>query len=182
MRRLGHVVAAVRARDGLLGVLGNHDSAAMVPPMEALGIRVLLNETVSYVRGNDMLHVTGVDDVHRFHTEDARLALQTPPDGFCIALVHSPEVADIAAERHRLYLTGHTHGGQICLPGGRPLATGMKRHRHLARGAWRHGDMVGYTSRGLGACVLPFRTFCSGEVVTVTLRKGPHGPLAPSPD
>jgi hypothetical protein len=180
MRRLGHVVDAVRARDGLLGVLGNHDSAAMVPPMEDLGIRVLLNETVSYVRGNDMLHVTGVDDVHRFHTEDARLALQSAPDGFCIALVHSPEVADIAAERHRLYLTGHTHGGQICLPGGRPLATGMKRHRHLARGAWRHGDMVGYTSRGLGACVLPFRTYCPGEVVTVTLRKGPHGPSTPS--
>jgi hypothetical protein len=180
IRQLGHVVDAVRARDGLLGVLGNHDSAAMVPPMEDLGIRVLLNETVSYVRGNDMLHVTGVDDVHRFHTEDARLALQSAPDGFCIALVHSPEVADIAAERHRLYLTGHTHGGQICLPGGRPLATGMKRHRHLARGAWRHGDMVGYTSRGLGACVLPFRTYCPGEVVTVTLRKGPHGPSTPS--
>jgi predicted MPP superfamily phosphohydrolase len=40
--------------------------------------------------------------------------------------------------------------------------------------------MVGYTSRGLGACVLPFRTYCPGEVVTVTLRKGPPGPSAPS--
>ena len=78
-----------------------------------------------------------------------------------------------AAARHRLYLTGHTHGGQICLPGGRPLALGMKVNRDLARGVWRHGDMVGYTSRGLGACVLPFRAFCPGEVVSLTLRTGP---------
>ncbi|MPY74421.1 MAG: metallophosphoesterase [Alphaproteobacteria bacterium] len=173
MKRLGHVVSAVRARDGTIGVLGNHDSAAMVPPMEDLGIRVLLNETISYARGGEALHVTGVDDVHRFHTEDARVALESAPEGFCIALVHSPEVAHVAAARHRLYLTGHTHGGQICLPGGRPIAMGMKANRHLARGAWQHGDMVGYTSRGLGACVLPFRTFCPGEVVSVTLRKGP---------
>ncbi len=174
MARLAHVVSAVRARDGMLGVLGNHDSAAMVPPMESLGIRVLLNETVSYGRRDDALHVTGVDDVHRFHTEHAHAALEAAPDGFCIALVHSPEAAEAAARRHRLYLTGHTHGGQICLPGGRPFATGMKRNQHLARGAWRHGDMLGYTSRGLGACVLPFRSYCPGEVVTVTLRKGPE--------
>ena len=126
MDRLGHVVSAVRATDGLLGVLGNHDSASMVPPMEDLGIRVLLNETISYGRGEDAVIVTGVDDVHRFRTEEAHTALESAPDGFCIALVHSPEAADIAARRHRLYLTGHTHGGQICLPGGRPFATGMK--------------------------------------------------------
>ena len=175
MQRLGHVMSAIRARDGSVGVLGNHDSAAMVPPMEDLGIRVLLNETVSYVRSGDAMHVTGVDDVHRFRTEDARMALESAPDGFCIALVHSPEAAHVAAARHRLYLTGHTHGGQICLPGGRPLAIGMKGNRHLARGAWQHGGMVGYTSRGLGACVVPFRSFCPGEVVTVTLRTGPAG-------
>jgi predicted MPP superfamily phosphohydrolase len=129
---------------------------------------------VTYGRRDDALHITGVDDVHRFHTEHAHAALEEAPDGFCIALVHSPEAAEAAALRHRLYLTGHTHGGQICLPGGRPFATGMKRNQHLARGAWRHGDMVGYTSRGLGACVLPFRSYCPGEVVSVTLRKGPE--------
>ena len=178
MDRLGHVVSAVRATDGLLGVLGNHDSASMVPPMEDLGIRVLLNETVSFERGRDAVHVTGVDDVHRFRTEEAHTALETAPDGFCIALVHSPEAADLAARRHRLYLTGHTHGGQICLPGGRPFATGMTHERELVRGVWRRGEMVGYTSRGLGACVLPFRSFCPGEVVRVTLRQGPEGVAA----
>lgn len=172
MRRLGTVIGAVRANDGTVGVLGNHDSASMVGPMEDLGIRVLLNETVSYERGRDRLHFTGLDDVHRFRTEEAHAALEGAPDGFCIAVVHSPEIADVAARRHRLYLTGHTHGGQICLPGGRPVVKGVTRFGELSCGVWRHGEMVGFTSRGLGACVVPFRAFCPGEVVVVTLRKG----------
>ena len=181
--RLNHVVSAVRAKDGVLGVLGNHDSAAMVLPMEGLGIRVLLNETVSFERGADMLHVTGLDDVNRFETEAAHAALASAPEGFCVALVHSPEVAARAAAGHRLYLTGHTHGGQICLPSRRPFATGLKRHRDLASGVWRYGDMVGYTSRGVGACVIPFRLYCPGEIVLLTLRRGPDavsvGPSSP---
>jgi uncharacterized protein len=172
--RLGHVVAAVRARDGVLGVLGNHDGAAMVPPMERLGIRVLLNETVSLMRGDERLHVTGLDDVHRFETEAADAALDAAPEGFRIALVHSPEVAGrAAATGHRLYLTGHTHGGQICRPSRKPYAVGLKRHRDLVSGLWRYAGMVGYTSRGIGACVIPFRLYCPGEVVLLTLRRGP---------
>jgi predicted MPP superfamily phosphohydrolase len=172
--RLAHVVSAIRARDGVLGVLGNHDSAAMVSPMEGLGIRVLLNETISLSRGTDDLHITGLDDVHRFETEAAHAALGAAPEGFCIALVHSPEVASrAAAAGHRLYLTGHTHGGQICRPSRKPFATGLQRHRDLARGLWRYDNMVGYTSRGIGACVIPFRLYCPGEIVLLTLRHGP---------
>lgn len=179
IERLGELVSAVRAPGGVLGVLGNHDSAAMVAPMESLGIKILINETVHLERGAERVHVTGLDDVHRFHTEDAHHALDNAPDGFGIALVHSPEIADRAAKRHRLYLTGHTHGGQICLPGGRPIGTGLKSHRHLARGVWRHGPMVGYTNRGIGACVVPLRTFCPGEIALVTLQRGPaHVQLA----
>lgn len=143
IERLDHVVSTVRAKEGVLGVLGNHDSAAMVAPMESLGIRVLLNETVTLTRGPEALHITGLDDVHRFETEAAHAALNATPEGYCIALVHSPEVADRAADRHHLYLTGHTHGGQICLPSQRPFATGLKRHRDFASGAWRHRDMRG---------------------------------------
>ena len=79
MESLGLVVSAVSPRDGVLGILGNHDCAAMVPPMEVLGIRVLLNETVTLCRGTDVLHVTGLDDVHRFHTEAAPEALEAAP-------------------------------------------------------------------------------------------------------
>ena len=130
---------------------------------------------MSLTRVEDALHLTGLDDVHRFYTASASAALEAAPEGFCIALVHSPEIVDRAAVRHRLYLTGHTHGGQICLPGGRPLATGLRRHHDLASGLWRHGEMMGYTSRGVGTCILPIRTHCPGEIAVVTLRRGPPG-------
>ena len=172
---LADVLSGVRVRDGILGILGNHDSAAMVDPMEQIGVRMLLNETVVIERRGERIHITGTDDVHLFHTEEADRVLASAPHGFCIALVHSPEVAHHAAARHRLYLCGHTHGGQICLPGGRPIITGLKRHRKYARGHWEHDGMTGYTCRGIGASLLPTRFNCEGEVVLITLRRGPHG-------
>lgn len=175
--RLTVILSALRTPDGVYGVLGNHDNADMVCAMEALGKRMLINETVLLRRGDDRIHLTGVDDVHRFATEAAHEAMDAAPEGFGIALVHSPEIADRATSRHSVYLCGHTHGGQICLPGGRPLMVPLRRFRSFARGLWRHGDMIGYTSTGVGASVLPMRFNSRGEVVLITLRRGP-GPAA----
>jgi hypothetical protein len=96
---------------------------------------------------------------------------------FRIALVHSAEVADYAHEAgYALYLCGHTHGGQICLPGGRPLVTHLKRCRHAARGLWREGSMAGYTSCGLGVSGPPIRFNCRGEAALITLRRDSNRP------
>ena len=139
------------ARHGCLAILGNHDCAAMVPAFEAAGITVLINETHSITRDGQSLHFTGTDDVHYYYSPAARAALAAAPAGFKIALIHSPELADGAAENgYRLYLAGHTHAGQVCLPGGLPIITHMSRFRRYARGLWRHGTMQGYTSSGLG--------------------------------
>ena len=79
------------------------------------------------------------------------------------------ELADVAAANgFDLYLAGHTHGGQVCLPGGRPIITHMVRLRRYASGLWRHGSMVGYTSTGVGITALPVRYFSRGEVVLLT--------------
>ena len=127
----GHVVPdmaalvdAVRSRHGVLAVLGNHDPADMVQPLESLGVRVLIDETVTIEDGGETIHLTGTDNVHYFYTERAPAALREAPEGFRIALVHSPEIAGLTARAgFDLYLTGHTHGGQVCLPGGRALIT-----------------------------------------------------------
>lgn len=167
------VIGAVRARDGMLAILGNHDTAAMVAPFEALGIRLLGNETVSIRRGDAALHLTGFDDVHYYYTRAADDAAAAAPQGFTIALVHSPEFALHAAKAgYRLYLCGHTHGGQICLPRGRPVLTASALGHRFATGPWRHGGMHGYTSRGAGTSGLPVRFFSRGEVTLVTLRRG----------
>jgi uncharacterized protein len=156
---------------GTFAVLGNHDSADMVKPFEALGIRVLINETHTIQSGTAMLHLTGTDDVHYYYTEAARQALAAAPDGFKIALIHSAEFADAAAENgYQLYLAGHTHGGQVCLPGGWPIITHMTRFRRYGRGLWRRGKMRGYTSTGVGVSGLPVRFNSRGEVALITLR------------
>lgn len=166
------IVSSVWARDGIFAVLGNHDCADMVEAFESLGIQCLVNETEKIERGGAHIHVTGTDDVHYYYTDAARRALDTTPQGFKIALVHSAEMADVAADAgFNLYLAGHTHGGQVCLPGGVPIITHMSCHRRYATGLWKHGDMLGYTSKGVGVSGLPVRFNTRGEVVVITLRR-----------
>ena len=166
------LMAQVPARGGIYAILGNHDCADMVPAFEGIGIEVLVNETRRIQRGRAQIHLTGTDDVHYYYTGAARAALETAPEGFKIALVHSAELADVAAEAgFQLYLAGHTHGGQVCLPGGKPIITHMSSHRRYASGLWRHGTMVGYTTTGVGVSGLPVRFNTRGEAVLITLNR-----------
>jgi predicted MPP superfamily phosphohydrolase len=163
--------------DGAVAVLGNHDGHTMVDALEGLGIRVLVNEAITVGRHDDMMHLVGTDDIHAFHTPAAAAVLARPVAGFSIALVHTPELADIAAAAgHRLYLCGHTHGGQVCLPGGVPLLTALDSHRELASGHWRRGAMQGYTSRGLGSARPPLRINCAAEAAVIRLERNPGFP------
>lgn len=170
---LGPLLRAQRSRHGVLAVLGNHDGHEMADVLEGLGAEVLVNQHASLRRGGQRLHVTGTDDVHRFHTPEADHALLHGPEGFRLALVHSPELAGVAERAGiRLYLSGHTHGGQVCLPGGRPLITATVAHGRLAAGHWRLGALQGYTSRGVGAGPPAVRYNCRGEVALITLVRG----------
>ena len=170
------VVETLKPRNGCLAVLGNHDSLSLVPCLEAIGIQVLINEIVALERGSDCIFFTGTDDTHFFRTDAAYEALAAPLAGFRIALMHSPEDADRAAVHHKLLLCGHTHGGQICLPGGRPIIKELRAHRDKARGLWREGRMQGYTTTGVGTSTIPLRLFCPAEVVLITLRHATQQP------
>ncbi len=165
------LVSSLSARHGIYAILGNHDCAGMVEMFESLGIAVLVNETCSLERGPSRIHITGTDDVHYYYSDAAKKALERAPHGFKIALIHSAELADVAAVNgFHLYLAGHTHGGQVCLPGGRPIITHMSCHRGYASGLWQHADMIGYTSSGVGVSGLPVRFNTRGEVALITLR------------
>ncbi len=171
VREVGAFRENIRAGEGVLGILGNHDSRNLVGPLEELGVQVLINETVGLVRNGERLEITGIDDIHLFESPMAANALAGAANGFKIALIHSPEFADKAAEAgYDLYLTGHTHGGQVCLPGGRPVFTALKKFRKFSRGLWRLGGMIGYTNSGAGVSGLPVRFNCPGEAAVITLR------------
>ncbi len=164
-------IAPIQCPDGIFAVLGNHDTHEMVPHLEVLGVRVLANESSVVSSRGTRLVISGIDDVHNYYTAAAPAALADAPAGFKVALVHSPELAGVAAENgFGLYLCGHTHGGQVCLPGGRPIVTHLYQHRDLASGLWEHRGMRGYTSPGIGTSCIPVRFFTRPEITRITLR------------
>ncbi len=171
-RQIAPLLETVHTTDGILGVLGNHDCHELVEHLERRGVRMLINEDLIIERDGDRVRFTGVDDVNTFYSDEAERALRLPAiNAVAIALVHSPELADVAADcGYALYLAGHTHGGQICLPGGKPIFTAVQVHRQLAGGLWRYGRMVGYTSRGLGVAKRA-RFNCPPEITVLRLRR-----------
>jgi predicted MPP superfamily phosphohydrolase len=158
--------------DAVYAVLGNHDTVRMVPGIEALGIRVLMNESVRVDRADASIALVGIDDAHYFRTHNFhKAAADVAPEACAILLSHTPEPYRHAAHAgFGLMLSGHTHGGQICLPGGVPILTDSDAPRALARGPWRYHDMAGYTSVGCGASIVDVRLNCPPEVTLHRLR------------
>lgn len=170
MQGMQKIVSAIRAKDGIFATLGNHDTYRMTKPLERLGITLLANESIVIEKGNSRVHITGVDDPYYYYTDQALTALEKSPDGFKIAIIHTPSLYDVAAENgYRLYLCGHTHGGQICLPGGYPVIVHLKHGRKYYRGLWRFKEMTGYTSQGCGTIGIPIRFNTESEVTLITL-------------
>jgi predicted MPP superfamily phosphohydrolase len=161
-------VAQVRSRlkGPVYGVLGNHDTIRMVPGLEEMGIRMLLNECETIVRGNQRIHLAGIDDAHYYRVDNIeKAASPVPHDEFSILLSHTPEIYRQAAHADfSLLLGGHTHGGQICLPGSIPITLDSVLPRYMASGPWKYHDMVGYTSVGVGTCVVAVRLNCAPEI------------------
>jgi uncharacterized protein len=153
-------------RGPVYGVLGNHDTIRMVPALEAMGIRMLLNECVVIERGEAHIHLAGIDDAHFFRVDNIEKAGDAIPQGaFAVLLSHTPEVYRQAAHAEfDLMLSGHTHGGQICLPGGIPITLDSKLPRRLGAGAWTYQGMAGYTSVGAGSSIVAARLNCPPEI------------------
>jgi predicted MPP superfamily phosphohydrolase len=147
-------------------ILGNHDSIRMVPVLEGMDIRVLVNESVALRRGADAIYLAGIDDPHYFRADNLEKACDgVPLDAVSILLSHSPEMYRHAAHAgFDVMLSGHTHGGQICLPGGWPIMCNARAPRRVCRGAWRHLALQGYTSVGSGASIVEVRLNCPPEI------------------
>jgi predicted MPP superfamily phosphohydrolase len=167
-----------RLRPNIVGpvyaILGNHDSIRMVAPMETMGYRMLLNEWVRIERGEGSIYLSGIDDAHYYRLQNFhRAAHDIPNHAVSILLSHTPEVYRHAAHAgFNLMLCGHTHGGQICLPGGIAVLTDSDIPRRLTLGPWRYHDMAGYTSAGAGSCIVDVRLNCPPEVTLHRLRRG----------
>ena len=161
-------------RGDIYAVLGNHDSIAMVPHLEAFGIRTLLNECFAIQRGPASIYLAGVDDAHFYRADNIEKAAEgIPPGQVSVLLSHTPEIYRQAAHAgFDLMLSGHTHGGQICLPGGIPILLEANLPRAFGAGAWRHAGMAGYTAVGTGSSVVPVRFNNRPEITLHQLVRG----------
>ncbi len=169
-------MAAVRQHlreDAIYAVLGNHDTIRMVPGFEAMGIRVLINESIALERNRERIHLAGIDDAHYYRVHDiARAASAISLHAVSILLSHTPEVYRHAAHAgFSAMLCGHTHGGQICLPGGIPLTWDADCPRALAAGSWRYQNMIGFTSVGAGTSIVNARLNCPPEITLHRLQQ-----------
>lgn len=167
-------MAQVRSRlkGPVYGVLGNHDTIRMLPGLEDLGIRMLLNECEVISRGDQKVYLAGIDDAHYYRVDNIEKAAASIPDGgFSILLSHTPEIYRQAAHAgFDLLLGGHTHGGQICLPGSIPITLDSVLPRHMGSGPWKYRDMIGYTSVGAGCSIVAVRLNCLPEIALHHLR------------
>ena len=150
----------------IYGVLGNHDTVRMLPGLEEMGIRMLLNECETIERDHQRIYLGGIDDAHFYRADNIeKAAAEIPSDGFSILLSHTPEIYQSAAlADFNLLLSGHTHGGQICLPGGIPITLDSVLPRYMGSGPWKYRDMIGYTSVGAGSSIVPVRFNCPPEI------------------
>ena len=121
-------------------MLGNHDSIVMVPDLEALGIRMLLNECVAIDRGRASIYLAGVDDAHFYRADNIEKAAADIPHGtVSVLLSHTPEIYRQAAHAgFDLMLSGHTHGGRFAC---RAAFLSCLKPICRALSALAHGDM-----------------------------------------
>lgn len=171
--------ACLEAPLGAFAVLGNHDhydgeAGALRTELASLGLRVLDNENVELERRGDPLVLAGIDD-WTTGEPDLAAALSTARTAPVLLLSHNPDAFFEAARGGAdLVLAGHTHGGQVRLPGlGAPIT--MSRYR-LSDGhytfapAGRSEPSQLIVSRGIGVVGLPLRLACPPEALLLTLR------------
>jgi uncharacterized protein len=170
------LLAQLRARLGIVSVLGNHDADSDVPriieTLHSHGLPVLRNRSIPIEQGGSRVWLCGLDSMWEGNP-DIDLALHgVPSEELVVLLVHEPDFADEAAYYPvDLQLSGHSHGGQIWLPGiGAPWLPLFARK--YPRGLYRIGPLTLYTNIGLGTIRLPIRLNCPPEVTLFTLRSG----------
>jgi predicted MPP superfamily phosphohydrolase len=165
------LVSQLHAPHGIFGVLGNHDQYALPPKMEGSGIRFLHRRHLIQVNGAQ-LEIIGLPGVVRSDVTRTVLDRFPPKDDRVPRLIlsHYPDILRKAEFlRPDVYFAGHTHGGQICLPGGIPIIRHDSLPRRLTSGVHKVKDTWLVVSRGLGFTTLPIRLFCPAEVIEVTL-------------
>ena len=162
------ILEGLNPPDGCYAVLGNHDYWAdrdgIITTMTLAGVKMLHNRSIQVRRGEESIHVVGIDEVYRGKPDIAEALAGIAPDALRIAVSHHPDIVDyFKDERIDLLMCGHTHGGQICLPFLGPLIVPSMHEVRYAAGFFRVRNLLMYVGRGVGG-VPPVRILCRPEL------------------
>lgn len=158
-----------------IAVLGNHDhwngADLVAGALQERGIPVLRNRAQAIEREKQFLWIAGIDDALEGHADLAQAIAKIPPTDATVLLAHEPDFADHAAKFPvDLQLSGHSHGGQVRIPGMGPIILPAMAHKYHT-GVNRVGRLQVFTSHGVGVINPPVRLFCPPKVSLITLRK-----------
>lgn len=167
-------LARLHAPLGVYGVWGNHEFSRYPNPRDLERFRLALEEagvTMLVNRGVDIrsdLHLVGLD-VDRVGPRVLERAIAArPSDSACLLATHKPDMLPRIPANVDLTLLGHTHGGQVRLPGIGPVFSRTVLGVDGAAG-WVRAPALGYVSRGLGVVHVPIRVACPAELTLATL-------------
>jgi len=167
-------LSALYAPLGRYAIMGNHERR--LPPEEGeepfrlAGLTVLANAAHEIAVNGASVWMVGMDDLIMRRGDLTRALCGVPDEACKILLVHEPDFADRAARLPiDVQLSGHTHGGQIRLPGIGPLLLPILGRKY-PMGLYRVRDTWVYTNRGLGVNRPPMRLNCRPEITLFTLR------------
>lgn len=174
---LAPILGDIPAPLGRYAVLGNHDywldSGYVVRRLEHAGVQVLVNRGVHLPAPYSEVWICGLDDDGMGRPDPA--AALAGAGGARIILMHSPSgLLALERDQFAVALCGHTHGGQIALPGGIPVVVpDGTLSRRYARGRFDLGSgRTMIVSVGLGCSGFPLRTFANPEILVISFRSG----------
>jgi predicted MPP superfamily phosphohydrolase len=169
------------ARLGCFGILGNHDTYALAPRLQGTNVRLITGKRELVPVDGATIELIGLEGVKRKELTQ-RFVDSLPPrekNSVRIVLSHFPDhLKKTKSLRPDLFLAGHTHGGQVCLPGGFPILRHDTLPRRLCTGVHKVDGTWLIVTRGIGATGLPIRAFCPPEVMEIRLTSVVNGPLS----
>ena len=165
---VAELLSSLRAPNGVFAILGNHDDDREMPAaLTRKGITVLRDQRTRIVIRGESLEVAGI----RFWTRrpaDIGRVLKGATDPVLL-LAHDPRrLTEAAALNVPAVLSGHTHGGQVVLPGVGAIA---RTRFPIVQGLGRRQNSTIFVSRGIGTVYVPVRINCPPEVALVTLQR-----------
>jgi predicted MPP superfamily phosphohydrolase len=167
MGPVAELLGELRASHGVFGIIGNHDDERYMPAeLRSRRIGMLLDDHMILESRGDRLGIVGL----KFWTNKARQVREVVGRSGHphLLLAHDPRrIAEAAQLAVPAVLAGHTHGGQVVLPG---LGAVAARRFPVASGRASRERSEMFVSRGVGTVVIPIRFNCPPEVAVVTLR------------